>query len=119
MNCKACKDTPKDWNGSDRKCAFIESSFGKNWNCATVNLIREICGDIDNLPDGVSYQYCDDQKYATIKVDHINGVGSALALWVTWYKSRGATDAMWLLFEKHPPRKPTESELLNISNAYK
>lgn len=65
----------------------------------------------------VDYRYCDDQKYATVFVDEIDGADGALALWVTWYKDRGRTDGMWLLSSSKPPRAPTESECLAIVQA--
>jgi hypothetical protein len=116
--CEHCKKRGKPWYGSDAKCAFTEEGFEQNWNCATVNMIRDICYEGQELKYGITYQYCDDDKYATIKVDHIDIDGSPLALWVSWYKSRGNTQAMWLLFDKLPPRIPTESECLAIVAAY-
>lgn len=119
MVCKACKERGKTWGGDDPKCAFKSGQFdSNNWNCATAGLIRDICYEGQEFPPGVDYQYCDDQKYSTVKVDHIEGLGGALALWVTWYKQRGATGAMWLLFENEPPRVPTEQECLMIAQAY-
>lgn len=119
MVCKACKERGKTWEGSDPRCAFNSERFdSNNWNCATAGLIRDICYEGQKLPHGVDYQYCDDQKYAIVKVCHIEGLCGALALWVTWYKQRGATDAMLLLFEREPPRMPTEQECLRIAHAY-
>ncbi len=87
-----------------------------NWDCQTINKIRDICYEGQDLPNGVDYQYCEDQKYATIKVDEI-GI-NAKALWVTWYKNRGRTDAMWLLDSYEKPRKPTKEECLKIIDYY-
>lgn len=129
-----CLERGKDWNGSDPKCAFLDGAFSAdNWNCATANAIRDICYEgQDQMPHGVDYRYCDDEKYATIYVDHIGrgdvwaGIESpdgmeylAMALWVAWYKSRGKTDAMWLLCSSDGPRPPTEAECLRIIAAYK
>ncbi len=116
--CDACTKRGKTWNGSEPNCAFKGGRFGENWNCATANLIRDICFEGQELPHEIDYQYCEDQKYATIKVDHIELDDSPLALWVSWYKSRGSTDAMWLLYEKAQPRKPTEAQCLKIISAY-
>ena len=41
-----------------------------------------------------------------------------LALWVSWYKDRGTTDAMWVLSSDRVPRAPTEEELLLIYAHY-
>ncbi len=117
--CAMCLERKKDWNRSDPVC-FLED--GPNWNCATLNAIRDICYEGQNpMPIGVDYQYCEDQKYATIKIQDVelnNGNYIGLALWVSWYKSRGKTDCVWVLNDDSPPRKPTEEELLAIINYY-
>lgn len=117
--CQACQQRGKTWQGEDPRCAFEGGAFSAdNWSCATAGLIRDLCYEGKTLPHGVAYQYCGDQKYATIKTEHVDGISGALALWVTWYKSRGTTDAMWLLFDDQPPRAPTEAECLLIAQAY-
>jgi hypothetical protein len=117
--CGLCEKRGKTWNGSEPQCGFDTGVFGDNWNCATVNAVRDICYEGQELlPSGVDYQYCEDQKYATINIDHIEIDGRPLALWVSWYKNRGRTDAMWLLFDDKPPRKPTEAECLAVVAAY-
>jgi hypothetical protein len=119
--CKACKERVKDWDGDDPICAFPCQAFNThNWNCATVNLLRDLVYEgAPQIPRGVDYQYCDDMKYATVKVDEIEGLqGGPLALWVSWYKQRGGTDHMWLLYSKQLPRSPRESEILAIVNYY-
>jgi hypothetical protein len=121
MPCKACLVRGKTWNGGDPGCAF-DGEFSDNWNCATLNAVRDICYEGQNpMPHGVDYQYCDDQKYATIKIDHIECDGERIgeALWVCWYKSRGRTDAVWVLDSYEAPRRPTEEELIVVSHAYK
>jgi len=116
MVCNACEGRGKTWEGDDPKCAFETDTFDRNnWNCATVGLIRRIC---DESQRGVNYQQCEDQNYTTVTVNHIEGLNGALALWVSWYKRRGRTDAMWLLFENDPPREPTEQECMLIAAAY-
>lgn len=115
--CKACVERGKTWNGSEPKCAF-NGDFDNNWNCATVNAVRDICYEGRELKHGIDYQYCEDDNYATIKIDHLDIDDSPLALWVSWYKNRGSTQAMWLLFDKLPPRRPTEEECLAIVADY-
>jgi hypothetical protein len=120
MLCAACKERGQTWTGDSPRCGFSAGEFGENWNCATVNMIRDICYEGQELPGYVDYQYCDDQKYATICVDAVKGIEDCpLALWVSWYKNRGGTDAMWLLFEKKPPRRPTAAECLLIVDWHK
>lgn len=119
MTCQACKARGKTWNGDDPTCAFSGRSFSpKNWNCATAGLIRDLVFEgQDPMPTAVDYRYCDDVKYATVQIDDLD-IDGAMALWVAWYKSRGTTDAMWLLFNDRPPRQPTEAECLLIAEAH-
>jgi hypothetical protein len=98
-------------------CYFKNSEH--NWNCGTINLIRDLCYEEQTkLPLGINYTYCEDQKYATINIDDIEEV-EGLALWITWYKNRGGTDALWILDSHKSPRKPTEKEILSIVKHYK
>lgn len=116
--CDACDTRGKTRRGDDSKCAFTGGKFGENWNCATVDMVRGICYEGQELPGGIDYQYCEDQKYATISIDHLEMEDRPLALWVSWYKNRGRTDAMWLLFDDRPPREPTEAECLAVVADY-
>lgn len=118
MTCAACKERGQTWNGDPPKCAFRGGKpfSPDNWNCATVGMIRDIVYEGGVLPSEVDYQWCDDQKYATVNVSQIEELG-ALALWVTWYKSRGRTEEMWLLTSGEKPRRPTEAECLLIAQA--
>lgn len=118
MTCAACKARGQTWNGSPPICAFDD--FERNWGCATVNAIRDIVYEGQSpMPQGVDYQYCDDMKYATVGVDNVElSTGPAMALWVAWYKSRGTTDALWLLNSDEAPRRPTEADCLAICAAY-
>ena len=121
MVCDACKARGKTREGSDPKCGFPNGRFSlENWNCASLNALRDLVYEgQDPMPSGVDYRYCEDQKYATVQVETIEGAGGALALWVTWYKSRGGTDAVWLLFSSgEAPRPPTEDELMAVVRHY-
>lgn len=117
--CQMCRAGEKDWVGADPVCGFSDG-WENNWNCGTLNALRYFCdGSLFALPAGVDYHCCNDQKYATLNLSDIDWPGDApLALWVTWYKRRGHTDAVWLLFETGPPRSPTEEELLRIIEHY-
>lgn len=106
----------KTWNGSDPKCGFETGLFTEDWNCGLVSRIRAIVYEGQEGSPGVAYQYCDDQKYATVCVDDCEV--DALALWVSWYKNRGGTDAMWLLDSEGLPRSPAPHELVKIANYY-
>lgn len=115
-NCPACARRGKNWNGDEPRCAFAQGQAfnSDNWMCAAVNALRDLVYEGQaKLPPGVDYQYCSDQKYATVRIDEVelNGERVGLALWVSWYKSRGGTDAVWILTEGQPPRLPTFDEV--------
>lgn len=116
--CIMCRKRVKDWAGDDPVCFFADAE--RNWNCATINALRDIVYDgQQRMPDGVDYRYCEDQKYATVRVDDIDGLDGALTMWVTWYKNRGKTDGVWLLFSDIPPRAPTEDEVRRVVSHYR
>lgn len=108
--CNLCRERGKTWSGSNPVCAWESDEFSNNWNCATLNAIRDLEGHED-----ADYRFCDDQKYMTIKIDGVDlRDGSPLALWVTWYKQRGRTDEMFLLWGGRPPSQPSEDDLVRI-----
>jgi len=119
--CKICGYS-KTWTGSDIDCCFQNSdTFGENWNCGLISQIRDLCELAMNEKDyRLHYQYCDDQKYVTIRTSDIDDskFKMGLCLWVSWHKSRGATDAIWILDEYLPPRKPTCDDLQAIVKHY-
>lgn len=95
-------------------------------NCSTVNNIREIA-QRDNCY-GVHHRRTNDQNYATISTLDLSVLpyeddewclqAQPVCLWIGWYKSRGRTEGMWLMFENVPPRVPTEEECLTIIKHY-
>jgi len=109
------------WEGDAPICYFDNPK--RNWNCATINAIRDIVYEGQEEKDGVHYEYCDDEKFATINIDAVddsyqNHIGRCL--YVAWYKQRGKTEALWILGgEEDEPRNPTEDELLAIINHYR
>lgn len=123
--CEACRNKVKDWNGDDAKCGFTNGFFdgGNNWRCETTRQIRELVERFGGLLPGVSYTMVNDQNYATIPVGDIDEFrndeyATPICLWVGWYKSRGRTEGMWLMYENTPPRPPTEQECLLIIRKY-
>jgi hypothetical protein len=78
MKCPRCKARGKDWDGDDSKCAFQSTHFDRNnWNCATMNALREIAEDRS--------EWSEDQHAALIPID-----GRFIVL--GWYKHRGCTE---------------------------
>lgn len=119
MTCKMCLERGKNWKGGDPKCYF-DGNPEDNWHCATLDAIRDLCSPFkDKLPEGIQVQFCDDEWYSTIKIDNlfIDGPYIGLCLYLSWYKSRGRTDQIYIMGDT--PRKPTEEELLRIINYYK
>lgn len=123
--CETC-NCQKTWNGGDIKCPFNSSDkFGDNWMCGLINKIRRLCDfDSDGNNSMLHYQNCDEQQYATINIAEIEHLYDneetrmGLCLFVSWYKSRGSTEAMWILDENNIPRVPTRQELEAIVEYY-
>jgi len=115
MTCKACIERGKpEIFGSDPICAF-DGDFSDNWQCATLNLLR------DALEDRKELVYGGDQRMISInlwdensKVDFNIIEDQPVCLFATWYKRRGRTEQVWLLFDDREPRRPTEAELLHL-----
>lgn len=126
--CKMCRERVKDWSGDDPKCGFPNGGEfdAGNWNCATVNALRDLA---ESTRDGVLRSYGDDQTHVMINLDddalELPSWDAApasalppLSLWLTWYKRRGRTQALWLLGEEDAPRRPTEADVLAILTHY-
>ena len=115
-SCQKCGHT-KTWNGDDILCPFQTSTeFIDNWKCGIISQIRDLCeAGIDKQDNRFHHQSCDEQHYVTINIDFLN---PALCLWISWYKQRGAIDAMWILSEQEPPRKPSFGDLEKILKHY-
>lgn len=128
MTCKACVSRGKPEHfGSDPKCAFESGPFsGDNWQCVTANLVRDLTERTGDCR--IHHIREENQNYSTISLmgfdvlpnEDGQGVMNAqpTCLWVGWYKNRGRTEGMWLMFENTPPRQPTEEECLKIYEFY-
>lgn len=118
------RDCTKNWEGSDRNCPFTGGALfsPSNWNCGIVNRIRELAFPSNCIGlTGIEHEFLDDSHYAIFNVDDIcidDDVWLGQALWIAWYKSRGATMAMWLLDCEGPPRAPSAEELEAIADYY-
>lgn len=120
--CKACKNRGKPWTGSDPVCGFSNGSFNtKNWMCATVANFNKHVRQPDKIHSSVKITMCESEDcYATVNLENVDFCEEEdwirpICLIVMWYKDRGRTDQMWLMFENIPPRPPTERELLLIT----
>lgn len=85
--CKACEDRGKNWDGDDPRCAFNENGtfiideygYGKNWNCATLNKLR------DYMHKNRFISFTENQRIGYIRYDGMHLV-------LGWYKNRGRTE---------------------------
>jgi hypothetical protein len=115
MLCKLCSTTPKDWQGSDRKCAFYTGIFIKeNWNCETMNRLRGLkeLGDEQGQSGPMLTYNNGDQRMLVIPSNWIDDSEEHLCDFVIigWYKSRGRTEIGLSIYD-------TESSLLTVQVA--
>ncbi|MGB7588789.1 MAG: hypothetical protein WBM00_08785 [Solirubrobacterales bacterium] len=103
MACRRCEERGKTWSGDDPVCGFdAGGNFGtKNWNCATLNALRDAARDLGTVV------WSDDDQ-ATI----LPGPQESAAFVVLrWYKERGRTDeALWMEGGKLRPITLQEAE---------
>lgn len=93
MTCKACVERGKPENyRSEPKCAFIHNTFSKeNWNCATLNKLREISNQIH----GASTTYGDDETLVVIPL-YRNTFNFMI---IGYYKQRGTVHTLMMIKE--------------------
>lgn len=121
--CNKC-NCKKEWTGDDINCPFQDGDIfnSNNWNCGIIGKIRDLCDlAIESNDTRFHYRYCDDQKYATIDVSEVlfyEDSPGYLTMWVTWYKSRGGTDAIYLLDSYRTPVIPTFDLLEKVVQYY-
>lgn len=102
--------------GSPIRCAFPDNGkfSADNWMCATALAIRDLCSKYgepsSSDPEFSRRLWQGDTNYAMIQLGDYEDMdlpsGESLCLWVSWYKRRGHTSAMWILSEEAPPRLP-------------
>lgn len=127
--CNLCKITPKYWEGDDRLCAFQEDSFSiNNWNCATLGKLRKLIlehFDGKNPLDLDLVFRDDEERWVVIDLESVKLTvydyesndpipEDPTCLYIGWYKSRGKTSQLLLMYNDQPPRAPTEAETLKI-----
>lgn len=124
MACPRCEARGKIWNGGDPECAFpdLRQFKSDNWNCATVNELRNLCGEgwpHIKQTDHAIFVRNDDLSWAAIDLigvelerDHYK------TLWLSWYKHRGRTDKALLLSDYGEPEVPTYDDCDAILNHY-
>lgn len=120
MICERCQKRGKTWKGSDPTCAFLEGKFiSENWNCATMNALREIAEEYSNAaicdPPGYRYRHCD-VSLAAIPYSS-NSCEKFLVL--SWYKDRGRTGQAWIFCDDDAPEVLTLAEAEACLRDYK
>jgi hypothetical protein len=80
--CPRCIERGQTWNGDPPRCGFDENGnfIENNWNCATLNALRELAEENAVFSDSHQQSISVIQKY---------DVGHGI---LSWYKSRGRTD---------------------------
>ena len=101
MTCKMCVERGTTWEGSDPKCAFEGNEFsGENWNCATMNALRDICEEKGSVV------WTEDQNACVLAVpdacEHVV---------LSWYKSRGRTESAFILHSSFKTPTPLTLEI--------
>lgn len=92
MPCTLCRETPKNWEGGERRCAFPNGVFvSENWNCETMNRLRIL--EEDQIDSNVCHS--EDQKAVLLDTDPESDPCKFVLL--CWYKNRGRTDQAFLL----------------------
>ena len=105
--CRMCRRRGQTWSGDKPRCAFPNGVFvTENWNCATANALRDLCGEWANTND--------DQNAQILK-----GVEECLHVCLTWYKRRGRTEGAWMIHDGRTPEPLTltEAERIIAANA--
>jgi len=102
--CKAKYASKPELFGSDPQCAFVTGEFdGENWQCATMDTLREINEEAVGY-DGGSHGWNLDENACVLSA----GEGDFLLM--SWYKRRGRTQwAQWLDGGTDP--KPLTAEM--------
>lgn len=84
--CPRCKAHGKPWTGDVPRCAFKSGVFSPdNWNCATVN-------DLRNILSEALWNNCGDQHACLL-----SGVEECCHVLLSWYKCRGKLSGAWMV----------------------
>lgn len=87
-DCIRCQTRGKTWDGDDPKCGFKSGIFDtENWNCATLNELRELARD-EKQHSKIVYSYDHNAALIPFGPEYIS---------LLWYKSRGRCEQALLL----------------------
>ena len=125
MKCKLCIEAGQPEHfGSEIGCAF-DGEFTDNWNCSTLGKLRVALAGGDDwgrVTDSSLIKTFVREDQTTVLVDlrfmdwekmDDNEV-TPDSMFVTWYKRRGRTEQVFLMYDDQEPRQPTESQVLDV-----
>ena len=103
--CKRCKDFGQpDYFGSPVKCAFESGTFSSdNWQCQTALLVRELADDYYSVRDDMR---CGSLGVVPLPEAEIDGIQQGYVV-MSWYKDRGTTGQMWVMWDEDKPEPLT------------
>ena len=108
MVCKLCTERGKTWKGADPKCAFVNGLFTTdNWNCATMNKLRDMTGEPEDKSRADTFHFQDDMDAGTIGVLRVVGMKYSGYIVMTWYKRRGQVGQAMFMSDDDEPIKLT------------
>lgn len=110
--CRLCQVIPWPREWESRRCAFPDGVFQtENWNCATMNVLRDIAEALGTT------MRADDAEgsigYVPLGDEDITGY-----LVMTWYKNRGRTHSALVLRLDDPPLPVTEDIALQAVRVF-
>lgn len=115
MPCQLCTERGKTWNGSDPKCAFENGVFSTdNWNCATINKLREICSDdFGGKRTDTTWEFRDDMSAGSFGCIWVpEGDEQGFYIVMSWYKRRGRVAWAYRMCDDDEPRPITLDEAM-------
>jgi len=108
MVCRLCQERGKTWEGSDPRCAFVGGVFTTdNWNCATMNRLRDMTGELEDKGRADTFYFRDDMDAGTIGVLRVVGMKYSGYIVMTWYKRRGRVGQAVFMSDDDEPIKLT------------
>lgn len=96
--CDRCVERGKTWSGGDPVCGFTSSGEFRpdNWNCATLNALRELTADPREGGGIGVHLWHEDTNVAVLPMpERSDGRWGGFML-VGWYKSRGRTAEVYV-----------------------
>ena len=128
MTCELCKQI-KNWEGDNPSCPFTdsESLFNKeNWRCGHISKLRRLILEVYKFGHArkhLKYIQHNDHSQVLFDIQDMSDTGiigrynileGALGLYMSWYKSRGCVNSIYLTLDDGSVRPPTFAEIDHI-----